>query len=231
MNKLASLLVFTLLASLSAFSETDLPHITVYGTAEELVVPDELNWSLSVKTMGASVEGVATNHLRDVSSVLAYLKKSIPDKEIKTSYMQLNENWVYRDRSNVQDGYYAYTEISFKFTDFTKYLDCWKQLSKFNNLRINRVRFDISNRNEIQNKARLKAVSAARGKAEALAKALGVSLLEPLAVEEISTDTVRLRRYEDTESPQPAVLSENSIEPGTQRITSQVELTFRISTK
>jgi uncharacterized protein YggE len=233
MKKFIPVFALSLLTSFLTFAETDLPHITVYGTAEEMVVPDELNWSLSVKTVGASVEEVATNHLKDVSAVLGYLKKSIPEKEIKTSHMQLNENWTYRDRSRLQEGYYAYTAISFKSTDFTKYLEYWKGLSKLSSLTINQVSFDISNRIEIQNKARLKAVGAAKEKAEALAKTLGVTLLEPLAVEEIPTSAVvrlsKNRAYAD--SPEPAVISENSISPGTQRITSQVELTFRISAK
>jgi len=233
MKKFIPVFALSLMTSFLSFAETDLPHITVYGTAEELAVPDELNWSVSVKTVGTSVEEVATNHLKDVSAVLGYLKKSTPEKEIKTSYMQLNENWAYRDQNRLQEGYYAYTAVSFKSTDFTKYLEYWKNLSKLSNLTINQVSFDISNRIEIQNRARLKAVGAAKEKAEALAKALGVSLLEPLAVEEISTSTVRLSKNSvyDGASPAPAALSENSISPGTQRITSQVELTFRISAK
>lgn len=153
MKELIPVFALSLMTVLLSFAETDLPHITVYGTAEEMVVPDELNWSLSVKTVGASVEEAATNHLKDVSGVLDYLKSCIPEKEIKTAHMQLNENWVYRDKSRLKEGYYAYTAISFKSKDFSKYMDCWRQLSKFNNLSIGQVSFNISNRIEIQNKA------------------------------------------------------------------------------
>ena len=233
MKKFIPVFALSLLTSFLSFAETDLPHITVYGTAEEMVVPDELNWSVSVKTVGTSVEEVATNHLIDVSAVLGYLKKSIPEKEIKTSHMQLNENWVYRDRSRLQEGYYAYTAISFKSTDFTKYLEYWKNLSKLSSLTINQVSFDISNRIEIQNKTRLKAVSAAKEKTEVLAKALGVSLLEPLVVEEISDNAIDSRIFNGYAAGAVARKepSEDSISPGKQGITSRVKLIFRITAK
>ena len=232
MKKLIPVFVLSLLTSFLSFAETDLPHITVYGTSEEMVVPDELNWSVSINTIGPSVEETATNHLKDVSSVLNYLKSCIPEKEIKTAHMQLNENWVYRNQSSLKEGYYAFTTISFKSTDFTKYMGYWEQLSKFNNLRINQVSFDVSNRIEIQNKARLKAVSAAKEKAGALAAALGVALLEPLVVEEISDNEIDLRsNVAYGVGGLARERSQESISPGTQSIKSQVRLMFRISAK
>lgn len=229
MKKLIPVFALSLLTSFLTFAETDLPHITVYGTAEEMVVPDELNWSLSVKTVGASVEEAATNHLQNVSAVLSYLNGCIPKDEIKTSRMQLNENWVYRDKNRLKEGYCASTAISFKSKDFSKYTELWRQLAKFDNLSIGQVSFGISNLLEIQNATRLKAVVAAKKKAQALAETLGVVLLEPLVLEEIPNDVpaVKLRAaMKEIDSP-----SAEGISPGTQSVKSQVTLVSRIAVK
>lgn len=232
MKKFIPVFALSLLAALFSFAETDLPHITVYGTAEEMVVPDELNWNLSVKTIGTSVEEVATNHLQDVSAVLSYLNGCIPKDEIKTSRMQLNENWVYRDKNRLKEGYYAYTAISFKSKDFSKYTELWRQLAKFDNLSIGQVSFGVSNLLEIRNKVRLAAVKSAKEKAGTLAESLGVSLMEPLVVEEIPSDDADIRMQlkfaggSDRLAREPA-----SISPGEQSITSRVKLIFRITAK
>jgi uncharacterized protein YggE len=230
MKKFIPVFALSLLTSFLSFAETDLPHITVYGTAEEMVVPDELKWTITINTTGASIEEVATNHLKDVSTVLDYLKGCVPEKEIKTAHMQLNENWVYRNQSALKEGYYAFTTINFKSTDFAKYMNYWMQLSKFNNVRINQVSFDVSNRKEIQNRVRLKAVAVAKEKATALATSLGVALLEPLAVEEASnSDNNRRSGVGGVSFAQEP--SGNSISPGTQSVESNVKLVFRISAK
>ena len=185
MRYLIQLLLIFLPLSL-CYAEFDVPHVVVFGTAETEVVPDELQWNLSVKTLSGTVVEVSKNHSDDVSSVLAYLKESgLTTDNVKTSRMQLNENVVYRNNSRLKEGYFAFTSISFKTTEFHDYLNYWKQLANFNNLTINSVAFAISNRIAIQNETRIIAVKKAKEKAVSLAGALGAQVLEPLLIEEI----------------------------------------------
>ena len=50
--------------------------MAVFGTGKIEVTPDELRWSISLKTLGGTVAEVSKNHIEDVSGVLNYLNKS-----------------------------------------------------------------------------------------------------------------------------------------------------------
>ena len=229
MRYLIQLLLIFLPLSL-CYAEFDVPHVVVFGTAETEVVPDELQWNLSVKTLGGTVVEVSKNHSNDVSSVLTYLKESgLTRDNVKTSRMQLNENVVYRNNSRLKEGYFAFTNISFKTKEFHDYLNYWKQLANFNNLTINSVAFAISNRIAIQNETRIIAVKKAKGKAVSLAGALGSQVLEPLLIEEIDSFS---------RAPRNAVLSMEmagakdqgrNISPGQEIVRARVKTVFRIS--
>jgi len=207
----------------------DIPHVIVFGTAETEVVPDELLWNISIKTLGGTVIEASDNHSVDVSNVLNYLKESgLTADNLKTSRMQLNENVVYRTNSRLKEGYFAFTNISFKTTDFNDYLKYWKQLANFKNLTINSVVFAISNKIAIQNEIRIIAVKKAKEKAISLAGALQAQVLEPLLIEEIDSFSG---------SPRTAVLNMaarardngGTISLGKETIQAKVKTVFRIS--
>lgn len=214
------------------FAQFDVPHIIVFGTAETEAVPDNLLWTTSVKSRGNTVAVVADEHAKDVASVLDYLVESgLSSKEIKTSSMQLQENWVYRNNSRLQEGYYALTSISFKTSEFESYLNYWKQLSTFNNLTIKGVNFDVSNRIEIQHKTRIAAALKAKEKAISLSEALNSRIVEPLLIEEISGYSPAPRNAMMKMEMRGAPNDNSPISPGTETVRAQVKTVFRISGK
>lgn len=227
--------VFIVFVAFSAKAEDiKLPHVSVYGTAEIKVVPDEMNWSLSVETKGNDVGQVAEMHDKKVTAVLKFLKeRKIEEKEIQTSRIQLSENWVYRDRNHVKEGYAASTQIAFKSGDLKKYRSLWLGIAKLPDVSVKGVSFATSERIKFQNESRLKAVKAAREKAESLAVALGASIHEPLLIQEVFTSNdpfaagnmvIQSRRLTDG-----AAAEGESFAPGTISVTSRVQVKFRIS--
>lgn len=229
---IALLLLFVAVSGVATYAEAefDVPHIKVLGTAETKVVPNELHWSVSVNSRGQLVEDVSKSHGKDVAKVLKYLHRSgIDDEDVKTSRMQLKENWVYRNNNRLRDGYFAFTSIDFKTVDFTEYQKHWEQLATFNNLTINGVQFDISNRIEIQNETRILAVKKARAKAKALAEAVDAHLLEPLLIAEVEGRSPLHRnvvqRMEVADSG-----GDSSISAGQESVRVSVRVLFRIST-
>ncbi len=226
---LIQLLLIFLPASL-CYAEFDVPHVVVFGTAETEVAPDKLHWNLSVKTLGGTVVDVSKNHSDDVSSVLNYLKKSgLTIDNVKTSRMQLKENVVYRNNSRLKEGYFAFTSISFKTTEFDDYQKYWKQLANFNNLTINSVVFAISNRIAIQNETRVIAVKKAKEKAVSLAEALGAQVLEPLLIEEIDSFSRAPRNVVLSMETTGTRNNEGSISPGQETVRARVKTVFKIS--
>ncbi len=213
-------------------AEFDAPHVVVFGTAEKEVAPDELHWNLAIKTMGGTVTEVSRKHSDDVLSVLSYLKSSgLSADNVKTSRMQLNENIVRRNNSRIKEGYFAFTNISFKITELNDYLSYWKQLADFDNLTINSVTFALSNRIAIQDETRVAAVKKAREKALSLAGALGAQVLEPLLIEEIDSFSRAPRNAVLSMEMAGARANGKTISPGTETVRAKVKTVFRISGK
>ena len=173
--------------------EMDPPRVTVFGTATTQVVPDKMDWSLEIKNTGAEVEEVAKVNADSVKEALAFLKgQGLGDDVIQTSGMQFGENWVYRNRDRVKEGYYASTTLSFEVADLEKYQALWMGVPKLPNVLLNGVSLDSTKRIEHRNATRQRALLAAREKAQALAATLGAGIGKPLLIEEINENPASL---------------------------------------
>ncbi|MHC4928042.1 MAG: SIMPL domain-containing protein [Planctomycetota bacterium] len=111
MKKHVLLLTAALICSAFAFAEDlelDTPHVAVYGTAEIKVTPNEMIWSVHVKTENKELPAVAASHTATVKQVLEFLKSlKIKEEKIQTSSMQFGENWKNVNRERVKVGYVA----------------------------------------------------------------------------------------------------------------------------
>lgn len=232
--------LFPLAFALSCFQAMagieNTPHITVVGTAEIKTVPDEMIWNFTVTTKDQSAANVGKLHDRNVAEAISLIKKhNVEEKDIQTSNMRLDENWVYRSKSNVMEGYIATTTIVFKSNDFDSYTNLWIGLAELATAKIGGVYFDTSKRQDIQNSARLKAADAAKSKAQALCSALGSVLHEALVIEEdlgVNEGYGRIQPMRNMvlSSPSPeSDASGESIAPGQISIHSRVQVTFRIA--
>ena len=170
----------------SAFAyEIGLPNITVYGTSEIKITPDKMIWFLNINNKGAKLNEVANEHTEKVQTVLSLLNDTNIKKEnIQTARMVFGENWVYKNKSQVKEGYFASTDVSFTILEFEKYNRIWEELSKIPEVSVQNVFYDHTKRIEYQNETRIKAVLEAKNKAEALVKAVGSEIGEPLLIEE-----------------------------------------------
>lgn len=223
-------ILFLILPVTLASAEFNVPHIIVFGTAETEVIPDKLQWSTSLKNSGGTVSDVADNHTKAVSQVLSYLFDSgIPRQSVKTSRMQLQDNYVYRNNSRLKDGYFAHTQISFETTEFETYLSYWKKLSAFKDLTIDNVSFDITNRIEIQHKTRIAAAIKAKEKAINLAAAMDTRLVEPLLIEEIGSSFPSPRNTVVAMEMAGGSRGQSPISPGKQKVRATVRTIFRIA--
>ena len=211
-------------------------HVAVTGTATVEVVPDEMNWTLNVTTRGQDVANVAGTHDEKVAGVITFLKDhGIAEKKIRTSRISLSENWTYQNRNRVMDGYIGSTTMTFESDELEKYRELWIGLANLKDVSVAGVGFDTSERIRHQNQQRLRAVGAAREKAEALAEALDVRLGPPISLTE---DAAASEGY-----PRPLMASnrvafegaargpgDSSMSPGTITIRTRVQATFELIT-
>lgn len=237
MKKTLTLFALMLGSLISWAGELDVPHVAVFGTAVIEVVPDEMHWTLFVKTQGPEIAAVAETHDHKVAGVIAFLKdRSIDEKTIQTSRITLSENWVYRDRDRVLDGYIASTTVVFESGKLDQYRDLWIGVANLKDVSVNSVAFDTSERIKHQNNSRLQAVRAAKEKAVALAEALDSKVGEPLVIDEVMAPSVDFSGQAGSANSRMAFAGAaiaapdaSSISPGTISIQTRVNVKFRIT--
>lgn len=230
------LLLFSMLLALSAPAVADeaLPHVTVYGTAVTEVQPDVLRWRLKVADEAAAVAEVAESHSKNVKAVLDFLRaEGIPAKDIQTAQMQFSEHREYRSTSWTKEGYEASTVVTFTTKKLEQYHTLWLGLSRLRGVSVDSVAWDSSRRIEVQNATRVDALKAAKEKAEAMAKALGVEIAEPLAIEEAPIATYdsragNLLRNSVAELAGGGDNDDGAVSPGAIEVRIRVQATFRI---
>jgi len=217
-------------ASLAASSE--IPHISVIGTAKTMVAPDQMNWSVNVKNKGLALKEVAARHTQVLNTVLALVEKcGVEKREIRTSRMRFGENWGYRNNSRFREGYFASTDISFKLSDFAQYGPLWMGLSQLQDVSVGGVRFALRDLTPYRNAERAKALLAAKHKAEAMAKVLGAQVGEPLIIADEpfpSPNPILARGRVAAMADADSASSEAQVAPGQIPVQVQVRVVFRL---
>lgn len=188
-------LVLLLSISVAYADDFEQRRITAYGTATIQVAPDQMIWRLKIRNVNPTSGGaVAKDHGPLVQAVLEYLTQNhIADQTIQTSGMRLGVDWEHDYSKRVRAGYFASTEVSFILSDIEQYSSIWLGLSSLPAVTVLGVDMNHTERIRFQNEARIKAVLAAREKAEAMAAALGIRIGAPLAIDEDLTASTKSR--------------------------------------
>ncbi len=218
------------------FAQDTPDTITVSGTATTKITPDVMNWNLQVKNKEPNLEKAAETHASAVKTVLDFLNaQQLPETDIQTSGMQFGQNWTYKGREQIKDGYFASTDIAFKVEDLAKYTKLWIGLSRLPHVSLTGVHYDHSQRIELRNKTRKKALLAAKAKAEGLADAIGSRIGRPLSIEESSGNFgLRTSNYNMSNSITGSASSSGDtvdLAPGLIPITMQVKVSFLLITE
>ncbi len=233
MRPLTLFLLSIFIAPALASADTALtPHIVVNGTAETLVRPDTLRWSLQVQHLGESLSAVADIHNQAVADVIDKIEESdVDEDDIQTSRMQFGENWEYVDSSRVRKGYSASTSVTFDIKDVDAYATLWQQFSEIRGVSVSRVSYDHSDRTELRHQARLDALKAARTKAADMAGALGADIGNPLVIEDEPSQSysplANTVGFADAEAMSRQ--RDNGIAVGQIAIRSRVRVTFALA--
>lgn len=159
------------------------PQITVSGTAEVKVVPDEIHISVGVETRDPDLNTAKNQHDERMKSALGFLKTSgVPEKDIQTDYVNITPEFNY-DTSRVKPVVYVVRKsIEIKLTSVTNIESVLTGLLNNGANYVHNVDFRTTQLRAHRDEARAMAIRAAREKAEALAKELGVKCGKPLNI-------------------------------------------------
>jgi len=161
-----------------------IPSIEVYGTAQVKVVPDIINFSLSVSTDNNNVLAAKNDNDRSVNKVIDILKdRGVLEKDIQTSGIRVSKNYRYDENEKLKE-FTVENYITFLLKDISKYYDITTELIKIEHVSITYSNFDYSGIIETRKHAREQALLAAKSKAEEMAQVLGQDIGKTLLISE-----------------------------------------------
>ena len=197
-RSLAICLLVCLNAALVA-DEPDPPTISVSGTAEVRVVPDNAVLRFSIDSRAVELAAAVADNDAKVKAVVRFLTESkIDDKFIRTELIRIRPIFEQPSKSpyprqqtaqgaassqprSVEEkikpiGYSARREISVTINDLSSFETIYRGLIERGVNEVDNLAFQSSELRKHRDEARLLAVRAAREKAEAMARELGCTL-------------------------------------------------------
>jgi uncharacterized protein YggE len=174
-----ALLTLPLTPAFSQFTQPP-PQISVTGSAEVKVAPDEIRLSVGVETRDADLNVAKSQHDELMTSALKFLKTSgVPDKDVQTDFISVSPEYG-NDLSRTKPVVYIVRKsIEIKLTTVTNLESVLTGLLNNGVNHVHNVDFRTTQLRQYRDQARAMAIRAAKEKAEALCKELGVKCGKP----------------------------------------------------
>jgi uncharacterized protein YggE len=180
MKKLLPLLSFALLSLFSFQSQAQNqlpPLVTVTGTGEVKVRPDQITFNLGVEVREKTLEEARKVADQRTAALIAYLKKSgVEEKNIQTTYLSLQPMYTGEFGQSTPQFYMATRSLSVTLEKLDKFDEVMAGTYKAGANRVDGVYYTSSQLLKYQEEARRKAVQQAKQKATLLAGDLGARI-------------------------------------------------------
>jgi uncharacterized protein YggE len=159
--------------------------ITVSSTATVKVPPDEAVVDLGVHSESADSAEAFAQNAKDMQAVLDALHAAgIAEEDIQTTNVSLHSRVEDRGKPDERQVFVASNTVQVKIRDLStvgSVIDAAVQAGADS---VNDVRFQLANPNEIRTDALTQAVTGARTKADALARAAGTEVVRVVTIDE-----------------------------------------------
>jgi hypothetical protein len=201
--------------------------INVVGTGQVRGTPDVLDLTLGVSTRAKSA-GEALSHNSELSSKLNGVLRDagVDEKDIQTANLSISP--IFDDDGENVIAYGVSNTVDVKIREIAKagkVVDAAAGVAG-DEIVVNGLVFSFDDNSELVAQARTEAVKRAKSQAEQLAKAAGVELGDILTITEGSAPEGPVL----TAAPRSAAASDSAtpIEPGSQSLSVEVNMTFKI---
>jgi uncharacterized protein YggE len=174
-----ALLLLPLTPAFSQFAQPP-PQISVSGSAEIKVAPDEIRISVGVETRDTDLNTAKSQHDERMANALKFLKTSgVPDKDVQTDFISVAPEYD-NDRSRIKPVVYIVRKsIEIKLTTITNLEPILTGLLNNGVNHVHNVNFRTTQLRKYRDQARAMAIRAAKEKANALCNELGVKCGKP----------------------------------------------------
>jgi uncharacterized protein YggE len=205
-------------------------RLDVSATGEVTRIPDVAVISTGVVTRAATATAAIQQNATRMERVRAALKRAgIQDRDIQTSSINLNPEYVYAERQPPRlTGYTASNQVSVRFRDIRKTGEILDVLVAEGANQINGPSLTIDKPEQALDEARLKAVVNGRARAELYARALGMRVTRLLSVSESGGYAA------PPPMPMAVMMAERGgdastkIDPGEQKVQVSVAMSFEL---
>lgn len=181
-------------AAFAAESTAPMPTtLSLSATGEVSAAPDMATVSFGVVTQGKTAsDAMKANNVR-MNAVMASLKAAgIAAKDIKTSNLNLNPQYVYKENLPPQlTGYEARNQVTVRVNDLSQTGPVIDAVIKAGVNQIDQIGFGLKNDDAVLDQARQQAVATLQQRAQLYATAAGLKVKRILAIEEGSPNIVR----------------------------------------
>jgi hypothetical protein len=184
-TKLLLSLVLLALPLAPAFSQftPPPPQISVSGSAEVKIAPDEIHISVGVETRDADLNAATSQHDALMASALKFLKTSgVPDKDVQTDFISVSPEYGNELSRTKPVVYIVRKSIEIKLTTVTNLEPMLTGLLNNGVNHVHNIEFRTTELRKYRDQARAMAIRAAKEKADALCHELGVKCGKPLNI-------------------------------------------------
>ena len=205
-------------------------RLDVSATGEVARVPDIAVISTGVVTRAASATAAIQQNANRMERVRAALRKAgVEDKDIQTSSINLNPDYVYAERQPPRlTGYQASNQVSVRFRDIRKTGEILDALVAEGANQINGPTLTIDKPEAALDEARLKALANGRARAELYARGLGMRVTRLLSVSETGGYAAPPPMPMYARAEMAAQDAKTSIDPGEQKVSVSVAMSFEL---
>jgi len=187
LSRAAAALVFCVTLVPSLFAQESFVHpriISVTGTAEIKVAPDEVRLTLGVDSHDKELAVAKANNDHRVKKLMALARAAgVDTKNIQTSALTMGPEYSDEKIPKLL-GYQVSQVITVTLTDLSKYEDFMTSSLRAGVNRVDGINFFVADPKKYREETRLQAVRAAREKAKAMAAELGQTIGKPWEVTE-----------------------------------------------
>lgn len=204
-------------------------RLDVAASGEVTRVPDIAVISTGVVTRAATATGAIQQNATRMERVRAALRRAgVEDKDIQTSSITLNPDYVYAERQPPRlTGYQASNQVSVRFRDIRKTGEILDALVAEGANQIHGPTLTLDKPESALDEARLRALANGRARAELYARGLGMRVVRLLSVSESGGYAAPppMPMYARAEMAADAA---TKIDPGEQKVSVSVAMSFEL---
>lgn len=187
-NLISLVILFTLLflfiklagplpLSINSVTTTKSDSFQVSGEGTVEVTPNLTTLSVGVQSQGSTVKSTQELLNQNINQVSEAIKAlGVDSKDIQTQNYNINPQYDYRSGTQRVSGYSANTNLNIKVRDLDQINSVIDAATKAGATNIGGLDFEVADRTQAENEARVKAVAEAKTKAENAAKVAGFTL-------------------------------------------------------